>query len=110
MRPTDLLVLNIVAHIGLFVLALSMALVIFRVVRGPRNADRIIALDLLSVLVVSVGALYAVFSGEEAFLDVAIAYALVAFLGTVAFARYLEKTAANGREDLNGKPKGVRRE
>ena len=97
--------LKMAAQTGLFFLAASMALAVYRIVRGPKNADRIIALDLLSVLVVSMGALYAVFSGEAAFLDVAIAYALVAFLGTVAFARYLEKSASGRHRD--SKSKGV---
>ena len=99
------------AQVGLFLLALSAALVLYRMVKGPKRADRIIALDLLSVLVVSMGSLYAVLSGEAAFLDVAIAYALVAFLGTVAFARYLEKSASMDRHALRkNKTKGERHE
>ena len=101
MTATTALLLKSAAQAGLFVLAVSMALTVYRIVRGPKNADRIIALDLLSILVVAMVALYAVFSGEGSFLDVATAYALVAFLGTVAFARYLERSSANRRR--NGK-------
>ena len=46
------------------------------------------------VLIVGFVALYAVFSRQAAYLDVAAAYALVAFLGTAAFARFLERSAA----------------
>lgn len=94
------------ARIGLFVLTLSISLVVFRLVRGPKNADRIIALDLLSVLVVALVSLYSVFSRNAVFLDVAIAYALVAFLGTVAFARYLERSADNTTENSVNSRKG----
>ncbi len=80
------------ARVGLFILTLSIILVIYRLVRGPKSADRIIALDLLSVLVVALVAIYAIISRTAVYLDVAIAYALVAFLGTVAFARYLERS------------------
>jgi multicomponent Na+:H+ antiporter subunit F len=83
------------AKLGLAILTLSMALVLFRLIWGTRGADRIIALDLLSILVVAFVALYAVFSGDAVYLDVVIAYALVAFLGTVAFARYIERAKAN---------------
>ena len=110
MTVMEPVILRTAAQAGLFLLAVGMALAVYRVVRGPRNADRIIALDLLSVLVVSMGGLYAVFSGESAFLDVAIAYALVAFLGTVAFARYLEKSASNHHHNARPKPQGVRHE
>jgi multicomponent Na+:H+ antiporter subunit F len=98
--------LNIATRAGLFVLTASMALVAWRLVKGPKNADRIIALDLFSVLVVATGTLYSVFSGEAVFLDVAIGYALVAFLGTVAFARYLERSASLGRCDSKPKHEG----
>ncbi len=98
--------LGYAAHIGLFILTAGMLLALYRVVRGPRHADRIIALDLLSMLIVALAALYAVYSGHEAFLDVAIAYALVAFLGTVAFARYLERHAAVSREERKSGSKG----
>jgi multicomponent Na+:H+ antiporter subunit F len=91
--------LQIAALTGLFILTLSMALAVYCMVRGPRQADRIIALDLLSVLVVALVALYAVFSHDTVFLDVAIAYALVAFLGTVAFARFLQQSASRCRRE-----------
>ena len=109
MTAADPLVLT-AARWGLVILLVAMVLAFFRIVYGPKNADRIIALDLLSVLVVAFVALYAVFSGEQAFLDVAIAYALVAFLGTVAFARYLERSAAVRRRQSNDQEPGERRE
>ena len=83
------------AQLGLLVLSLSILLVLCRIILGPKNADRIIGLDLLSVLVVAMVALYGVFSKNAVFLDVAIVSALVAFLGTVAFARYIERSAEN---------------
>jgi multicomponent Na+:H+ antiporter subunit F len=81
------------ARLGLFILVAGMLLIAYRIVRGPRSADRIISLDLLSVLVVALLVLYSIYSGEKAYLDVAIAYALVAFLGTVAFARFVERSS-----------------
>jgi multicomponent Na+:H+ antiporter subunit F len=58
------------------------------------------------VLVVALIALLSVFTGEAVFLDVAIAYALVAFLGTVAFARYVERSISNGRRGSVSNRKG----
>jgi len=84
--------IDLAARFGLIVLAIGMMLSVYRIVRGPKSADRIIALDLLSILVTAVIVLYAISAAKAAFLDVAIAYALVAFLGTVAFARYLGQT------------------
>ena len=94
MTPAEPALLETAARAGLLILVAGMVLAAYRLIRGPKNADRMIALDLLSILVVALVALLAVFFKEEAYLDVAIAYALVAFLGTVAFARYLERSAS----------------
>jgi multicomponent Na+:H+ antiporter subunit F len=50
-----------------------------------------VALDLSGSLVVGIIAVYTISSGQPLFLDVAIVLALIVFLGTVAFARYLER-------------------
>jgi len=89
--------IDLAAQFGLIVLTIGMMLSVYRIVRGPERADRIVALDLLSILVTADIVLYAIYSGETAFMDVAIAYALVAFLGTVAFARFLERTPSKTR-------------
>ena len=69
----------------------SMLLVLIRLVRGPDLANRVVALDLLSVLGVGIAAAAAVVSGDAVYLDVALMLALVAFVSTVAFARYAEQ-------------------
>jgi multicomponent Na+:H+ antiporter subunit F len=75
-----------------------MLLVLVRLWRGPSTADRVVALDLFSVLVVAVLVVLAILRQESADLDVAIAYSLVAFLGTVALARYIHRrTGRRGR-------------
>jgi multicomponent Na+:H+ antiporter subunit F len=51
----------------------------------------VVALDLISILVAGAPAVYAIASGQAVFLDVATILALISFLGTVAFARYIEK-------------------
>ena len=77
------------SRLALALLIVSTALAFIRMVRGPQAADRVVALDLISVLIVAFLAAYAVHAGDASFLDVAIAYALVAFLGTVALSSFL---------------------
>ena len=100
---------TLIAYAGQFtlvVLLLSVFLALVRLIRGPDAADRIVALDLVSVLIVAILATYSIFSGETSFLDVAIGYALIAFLGTVALARFLMRSAlkksqnADSREEV----------
>ncbi len=79
------------AAAALALLGASVLLVLFRLVQGPDLANRVVALDLLSVLGVGIAAAAAVVSGDAVYLDVALILALVAFVSTVAFARFAEQ-------------------
>jgi multicomponent Na+:H+ antiporter subunit F len=70
-------------------LSLSLLVSLVRVILGPSLADRVVALDLIAFVVISMIATYAISSGHPVYLDVAIVLALVAFLGTIAFARFV---------------------
>jgi len=76
------------AEIASWMVMLSAALVLIRLLRGPAITDRAVALDLLSVLTVAFAGLRALATGVDAYLDVALIVALAGFLGTLAFARY----------------------
>ncbi len=96
--------LNIVIQISLVMLLISIFLAAVRLLWGPDPADRIVAMDLISFLIIAFITVYSLYSGIDAFLDVAIAYALIAFLGTVALARFRERLARKiGRNQSNGK-------
>lgn len=73
------------------VLFLSVALTFVRLVMGPSLPDRVVALDLMTTLGIGVIAAYAMATDETIFIDVAIVVALISFLGTIAFAYYVEK-------------------
>ncbi|MEN5081774.1 monovalent cation/H+ antiporter complex subunit F [Bosea sp. TWI1241] len=69
-----------------------------RIVRGPGGPDRVVALDMLSLLGVAATGLAVVVSGSAAFLDIALGVALVGFLTTVAFAAFIERGSINEEE------------
>ncbi|MGQ9807650.1 MAG: cation:proton antiporter [Armatimonadota bacterium] len=85
------------AAISLLLLAVAMLLAFVRVVLGPTLPDRVIALDLLTSCAAAFMVAYSVRSGNPVFMDVAIVIALVAFLATVGFARYVAKRAEQDR-------------
>ena len=87
--------LNWSIEITFILLLVSMVIAFVRLVRGPSLPDRIVALDLLTLLAVGMIALFAIREDQPVFLDAAIALALVAFLGTVAYARLLERRGRN---------------
>jgi multicomponent Na+:H+ antiporter subunit F len=55
--------------------------------------DRVVALDLMVTLGMGIIAVYAIGTGQAVFLDVATVLALISFLGTTAFAAYLQRRA-----------------
>jgi multicomponent Na+:H+ antiporter subunit F len=87
---------------ALIMLLIGMVLVLWRLVRGPTAADRVIALDLLSLLVVAFLVAFSIHARETSYLDVAIAYACIAFLGTVALARYITRTSRGRSKQEQG--------
>jgi multicomponent Na+:H+ antiporter subunit F len=70
----------------------------WRLLTGPTLADRVVALDLVSMLLVVFLVLFRMLSGVDAYIYVAIALALVSFLGTVAFAHYIDRTTGDSDE------------
>jgi multicomponent Na+:H+ antiporter subunit F len=83
--------LSAVAVVLIAVLALPLALAAYRMIRGPGYADRVVALDMLTGVVVSLAALTAVATGRGAFLDIGLGVALINFASTCAFATFLER-------------------
>ena len=77
--------------IALVVLSVALGLTMIRLVRGPYLEDRVVALDLMSTTVVCFGVILAIGYGAEELIDFAVVFALIAFVGTVAFAHYLER-------------------
>ena len=82
---------QLVFYLIMPVLSVAMLLAFYRLVRGPSLPDRVVALDLMATLVIGIVAAYSVATGQPAYLDVAIILALIAFLGTVAFAYYIQR-------------------
>ena len=83
-------------YLVLPMLAAAALLTTIRLLRGPSLADRAVALDLLAVVAIALLAAFAVAVEQPVFLDIVLGIGLLAFLGTVAFASYLERTHGDG--------------
>jgi multicomponent Na+:H+ antiporter subunit F len=82
--------LSVALAVSMVMLAAAFVLAAMRLIRGPSMPDRLIALDLGAILLLGLVAVHVVRTGYEVLLNVATGLALVAFLGTVALARYVE--------------------
>jgi len=66
-------------------------LALYRFLKGPTVADRVVAFDVLTIVAVTAIAQIAFVEGRGIYLDVALIYALLSFLGVIVIARYLER-------------------
>jgi multicomponent Na+:H+ antiporter subunit F len=72
---------------------LALALSTLRLLLGPTHADRVVALDLVLAATVALTGGVALVSGQPRLLDVALGLAAVGFVGTIAWARLVERLA-----------------
>jgi multicomponent Na+:H+ antiporter subunit F len=79
-------------------LILSLFLAMIRLIRGPSLPDRVVALDLIAITAVGLIGVYAVSTNQPIYIDEAMVLALIAFLGTTAFAHFIEKGSVPWRK------------
>jgi multicomponent Na+:H+ antiporter subunit F len=66
-------------------------LALWRFIKGPSSADRVVAFDVMTVVGITGIVFIALLEGRGIYLDVALIYALLSFLGVIAVARFLER-------------------
>ncbi len=76
--------------ISMIFIALAVLLAFIRLVAGPTSSDRLLAADTITTITTAVIVLVAYLLGRVIYMDVAIVYAVLGFVGVVAVARYLE--------------------
>ncbi|MBA4001477.1 K+/H+ antiporter subunit F [Brevundimonas sp.] len=69
--------------------ALGMALNLFRLLRGPTSGDRILALDTLTINIIAMVVLFGLWERTANYFEAALLLAMVGFLGTVAYSKFL---------------------
>lgn len=78
--------------LAIIILAMGLILALIGLIRGPSLANRVVSFDLLTTIGIGLIAVYAVMYDQSVFLDIAVVMALISFLGTIAFAFYLERS------------------
>lgn len=74
--------INVLLFCSLFVLV--------RVILGPSAADRLVAVDILGILIIGVLALMGIYYDESFFMDIGLIWALLSFIATLAFSKVIE--------------------
>jgi len=82
---------EIILNISLFLLVLSILAALYRVIKGPSTADRVQALDSISITIIAGVATYSVLFDSHAILEIILLIGILSFVGTIAFARFIER-------------------
>ncbi|SEM61325.1 multisubunit sodium/proton antiporter, MrpF subunit [Mesobacillus persicus] len=82
---------DFVLYITLLCISLAMVGLVYRVIKGPSTPDRVVALDGLGINLVAIIAILSIILRTSAFLDIILLIGILAFIGTVTFAKFLEK-------------------
>lgn len=76
---------------SIVLVTLSMIVVLFRIVKGPSTSDRVVALDTLGVSLICLIGLFSIFVETSFYLEIILLLAILSFIGTVAFSKFIEK-------------------
>ena len=82
--------MTIVLIFAFSMIVLGMILGFIRFIKGPTSADRVVALDTMSIIATSAFALLALMFDRYIYIDIALIYAVLGFIGVIVIARYLE--------------------
>ncbi|SDG33291.1 multisubunit sodium/proton antiporter, MrpF subunit [Fontibacillus panacisegetis] len=85
------MILETIMIIALCLLMLAILANLYRVVKGPSSADRVQALDSIGINLIASIAVYSVLLHTHAFFDLILLIGILSFIGTVAFARFIER-------------------
>lgn len=86
---------------SLILISVSFFLSMGRVIIGPSTPDRIVAMDLISMLVIGFVSVFCIEIEQEVYLNATIILALVSFLSVIAIARYVERPRQEALDDTD---------
>ncbi|WP_110928632.1 Na(+)/H(+) antiporter subunit F1 [Bacillus massiliglaciei] len=89
---------DLILKIALIAISLATLCLVYRLVKGPSMQDRIIALDTIGINLIAIVALTSIVLDTYAFLEAILLLGILAFIGTIAFAKFLEKGEIIERE------------
>ncbi|PWA12582.1 Na(+)/H(+) antiporter subunit F1 [Pueribacillus theae] len=83
--------ITIMLTTSLSLFALSIAIALYRIIRGPSMPDRAVGLDMIAVNLVSGIAVFSILLQTKVFLDVILILGILAWIGTIAFTKFIER-------------------
>jgi len=82
-------------HILLYIQIGLCVFCLYRIIRGPSIADRMVGIDIFGILVVGICAILSIITGKTFIIDIGIAWIILSFIGTLTLAKYLGGKSLN---------------
>lgn len=82
---------NILIYIAMAISSVSILVALVRFVRGPEKVDRIVAVDVISTIGITLILILATLMRREIYIDVAIVYAILGFIGVIVVSRFIKR-------------------
>jgi len=79
-------------NISVIIILLSVLLTLYRFIKGPTTFDRVAAFDTMTISTIGLIGIITYLSDRVIYIDIAIVYALLSFLGVIIISKYLEKS------------------
>ncbi|GIO27621.1 Na(+)/H(+) antiporter subunit F1 [Ornithinibacillus bavariensis] len=73
------------------IIAISLVLLLYRILKGPTNPDRAVGLDTIGINLMALTGLIAIYLSTPYLNDIVLLVGIIGFLGTLATAKYVEK-------------------
>lgn len=77
--------------IALIFFTITVVICLYRVIKGPSLPDRVVALDMIGVNMLSMIAIISLLQNTTAYLEVILILGILSFIGTIAFSKYIER-------------------
>jgi len=95
LRPFPFLFFPDLPYIGflgraLYIIIMACFMCLYRIIRGPTSADRLVAINILGIMIIGLCAILTISTGRSWYIDIGIAWALQSFIVTLAFSKHLE--------------------
>jgi multicomponent Na+:H+ antiporter subunit F len=82
---------NLMIYIAMGISSIAVLVALVRFVKGPEKVDRIVAVDVISTIGITLILLLSTLMKREIYLDVAIVYAILGFLGIIVVSRFIKR-------------------
>ncbi|HWK23557.1 MAG TPA: Na(+)/H(+) antiporter subunit F1 [Ureibacillus sp.] len=76
---------------AVIIIVLSIIALVYRLVKGPNPSDRVVALDTIGVALICLVGLFSMIIDTSFFLEIIFLLAILSFIGTIAFSKFIEK-------------------